>query len=568
MKNKLSGILLSAILIGSSTAVYAEITPSLGTNNNIIISGSAESNKIISVVLLNNTIVDEVDRSNSKTVVDKYKSIVENGEKASTEHIKYYTQITTGDDGSYTVDIPMGDVEKGEYTVYINNGDSVYIPYTSNLYRINLIEDIKSGEKSTAKVIAENVLYISTESVLYNTLSDKEQIAVYSDDSIKKIDTSDSEKAIEELMQIVDEAIIAQAMQEGKVTDFDVAFAQITDMEEVSELTNTVTETGKKAILSNMKGEKCDSIADFHNRLKLQIALATISYNTNATAENILSAIKENNSFIGLNLNKLTALSKSNQALAAKKLAEAKPKTKSEAQDALDEVVSEIKKKYSSSGGSGGGGGTGSGSGSSNVMSGPVVSAGTAIESANEGRDVFSDLAGYDWAKDAIEKLAQYNMISGYDDSTFRPGNNVTRAEFVKMIVNAFYASDLSQNVSVFSDVADNDWHREYIMTAYEKKLVNGIGSDMFAPSANITRQDMSVILYNAANAFNLIEETQKEAFSDDNEIADYAQEAVYTLKGMEIVNGQDNNMFAPKAFATRAEAAKIIYSLIAAVEE
>ena len=571
MKNKLSVILLSAILLASSTAVYAEVTSTLGTANNIIISGKADSSKLISVVLLNNTIVDEADRSNPETVVNKYKSIVEGGEKASLTHIKYYTQIITENDGSYTVDIPMGDVEKGEYTAYINNGDSVYIPYTSNSYRIELIEAIKNGEKSTAEVIGENIPYISTESDLYNALSEKSRIADYCDAGIKNIDTSDAEKAIEELMQIVDEAIIAQAMHEGRIADFDAAFLQISDMNDVAGLIDTVTDEGKSAILSNMQEEAYGSMAEFRSRLKVQIALATISYNTNATAENVLSALKSNNSFIGLDLSGLLKLSESNQALAAKQLAQAKPKTESAAQSTINNSVSQISNKYqsSSSGGSGGGGGGGgTGSGSSGTMSGTMLSIGTAIESANEGRAVFSDLSGFEWAKDAIEKLTEYKIISGYDDATFRPGNNVTRAEFVKMIVNAFYASDLSNNGSVFYDVADDDWHRVYIMTAYENKIVSGVGNDMFAPSANITRQDMSVMLYNAARAFNLIEEAQKEEFADDGEIADYAQEAVYTLRGMDIIDGRDNNVFAPKAFATRAEAAKLIYSLVITVEE
>ena len=50
----------------------------------------------------------------------------------------------------------------------------------------------------------------------------------------------------------------------------------------------------------------------------------------------------------------------------------------------------------------------------------------------------FSDLEGH-WAKDTVEQLADEGVISGFEDGTFRPDQSVTRAEFTKMIVQAFF---------------------------------------------------------------------------------------------------------------------------------
>ena len=571
MKKKLT-VISSLFLLSLCTGVNAEVTPVAGTNNNIIVSGTAQGNKMISVVLLNNTIVPETDRADASKVIEAYKDIILSGTKATTDHIRYYTQLTSKSDGSYSVDIPMGDTEKGEYTVYVNNGDYAYIPYTSNSYRTGLISDIKDGNVTAETAISENIPYISSKSALYAVLSDKDQVAVMTEENIKKIDITDSEKAISELMALIDEAVTIQALAEGKIADYDSAKPSLSEMEEMDVIIATVTEDGEKAVLENIKGAPTNDVNDFKTNLKLQFALNSVCYNVNSTAENILKALKDNNKYIGLDLSELLTLSQTNQALAVKNTAQKKPTTKEAAQTALDNAVEAIKKK-TNSGGSSGSGGSGSGSGgsgrgNSSVSSGPVVSINTAISSAANGRDIFSDLSNYDWAKPAIEKLVEYKIVSGYDDLTFRPANNVTRAEFVKMIINAFYSSELSASSSVFSDVKDSDWHCEYIMTAYEKNLVSGVGNDMFAPSERISRQDMSVILYNAAKAFNILSDGEKTEFADDSLIADYAREAVYTLKGMGIINGQDGNLFAPWNFATRAEAAKIIYSLIPVAEE
>ena len=53
------------------------------------------------------------------------------------------------------------------------------------------------------------------------------------------------------------------------------------------------------------------------------------------------------------------------------------------------------------------------------------------------------------------------------------------------------------------------------------------------------------------------------EPFADDAQISDYAKEAVYALRKRAIINGKENNLFAPFDNATRAEAAKVIYGLI-----
>ena len=113
----------------------------------------------------------------------------------------------------------------------------------------------------------------------------------------------------------------------------------------------------------------------------------------------------------------------------------------------------------SSSGKSGGGGG--SSSGGSGGSSAPLINSGSSTAmtlpmSQNTTEELFGDISDYGWAKDAIVMLAGKNVINGYPDGTFRPSANVTRAEFVAMLVRGFKLSKNDISVS-FDDVFEND---------------------------------------------------------------------------------------------------------------
>lgn len=173
----------------------------------------------------------------------------------------------------------------------------------------------------------------------------------------------------------------------------------------------------------------------------------------------------------------------------------------------------------------------------------------------------FEDIGTCEWARDAIEYLYSQNIISGKTDTEFMPNDKITRAEFVKMVIGAFYQIDESSRCN-FLDVDENNWSYKYIATAFEKGIVNGVGSNTFKPDDNIIRQDMAVILYKCVYAGQKVQDGALE-FKDTNEISDYALDAVEKLSTEKIINGFDDNTFAPKKNATRAEAAKMIYSLL-----
>lgn len=217
-----------------------------------------------------------------------------------------------------------------------------------------------------------------------------------------------------------------------------------------------------------------------------------------------------------------------------------------------------------SSGGSGGGSSSGRGNSNRNDVSGVVTNDLLPSENTNEViTETFHDLNTVSWAKEAICYLADKNVLNGRENGLFYPDDLVTREEFVKMITLALHILDDSAETG-FTDVECGRWSYPYIASGVAAAIINGVSEQKFAPEAFITRQDMAVIVFRAAQCMKL-ELSGTAAFSDENEISDYAKNAVSHLAGTGIVNGVGNGLFAPKDAVTRAQAAKIIYELVMA---
>lgn len=216
-------------------------------------------------------------------------------------------------------------------------------------------------------------------------------------------------------------------------------------------------------------------------------------------------------------------------------------------------------------GGSGGGSSSGSGLGLASSVGGSVASSiPTPITpSANvTAQSAFSDMEGFDWAKEAVEYLHEKGIVDGTGDSKFSPEENVTREQFTKMIVE--FAGSQGDAELEFDDVLPGEWYYNYVKTAYSLGIINGISENSFGTGKAITREDAVVIIGRCMDIFEIpandaIEYT---AFSDENEIAEYAKESVVNLYKKGIINGMDDGVFAPKETVTRAQAAKMIYEL------
>ena len=119
-----------------------------------------------------------------------------------------------------------------------------------------------------------------------------------------------------------------------------------------------------------------------------------------------------------------------------------------------------------------------------------------------------------------------------------------------------------SSAVNEFTDIPEGDWSVQYVASAKAAGFVNGIGEGKFGYGASITREDMAVMIYNVMKANGVNFDNAKTDFADYDQISDYAKEAVSALAAKGIINGVGDNMFAPKATATRAQAALLVYAI------
>ena len=175
----------------------------------------------------------------------------------------------------------------------------------------------------------------------------------------------------------------------------------------------------------------------------------------------------------------------------------------------------------------------------------------------------FSDLSKAAWARSSIEALAARGIVAGRGDNMFMPGDSITRAEFLAMLLNAFDLTDEKADCT-FKDVNDGKWYYNAIATAQKLGIVRGKTDGTFGINDAITRQDMAVMVYKVSELLKVeMKETNSQTqFKDSAKISAYAVNAISAMQKSGIINGVGNDNFAPKNNATRAQAAVIIYQV------
>lgn len=170
-----------------------------------------------------------------------------------------------------------------------------------------------------------------------------------------------------------------------------------------------------------------------------------------------------------------------------------------------------------------------------------------------DNQKAFFDLSGH-WAAVNIQTLVQKGAIAGYPDGSFQPARTISRAEFATVLVKAFNLN--VQSGKVFNDT-QNHWANDYIATAFSQGIVSGVSENQFAPDADISREQMAIMIVKAARLNNGNQNTLQ--FIDQQKISSWAVKAVETAASNKIMNGYPDNSFRPQGSASRAEAVTAI---------
>lgn len=202
----------------------------------------------------------------------------------------------------------------------------------------------------------------------------------------------------------------------------------------------------------------------------------------------------------------------------------------------------------------GGGGSSGRGSSGGTSFSAPVTKPPQTDVTRNT---AFSDLSEAQWARDAIESLANDGIVGGDGDGKFRPNDAVSRAEFVKMAVLVLGLTGDSKKCG-FADVSESDWYCGFAAAASDAGIITGDEKNMFRGGDNISRQDMAVIVYRMCLLKNISLDGTDKTFDDENRISDYAKKPIMYLCRAGLINGVGSE-FMPDSPATRAQTAAML---------
>lgn len=178
------------------------------------------------------------------------------------------------------------------------------------------------------------------------------------------------------------------------------------------------------------------------------------------------------------------------------------------------------------------------------------------------GIKTFDDIQDH-WARKNIEALASTNLVKGMSETQFAPDNNITRAEFITLIMRALKVNDSGYKYrGVFSDVPEDAWYAGTVETALSIGLIdNGMLQDQnLDPERPISREEIASIIVRALEYKNIIlEEGDITNFNDVGDILPWANSYMKKAYNIGIIAGNDEKKLLPDHAATRAEAVTML---------
>lgn len=171
----------------------------------------------------------------------------------------------------------------------------------------------------------------------------------------------------------------------------------------------------------------------------------------------------------------------------------------------------------------------------------------------------FGDTAGH-WAEKAIDRWSGEGILNGYEDGSFRPDGDITRAELAAVLYRVM--NYITQAENTFPDVEQAEWYAEAVLSANAAGVLKG-DEEGLRPNDKITRQEAIVML---GRALGVAEDpTGASVYSDAADIADWAKGLVGGMTKAGFIQGSGGRI-SPNAKITRAEAVTVLDNAISAI--
>ena len=172
----------------------------------------------------------------------------------------------------------------------------------------------------------------------------------------------------------------------------------------------------------------------------------------------------------------------------------------------------------------------------------------------------FTDVGENDWFHSAVDFSMTNGLMNGVSSTGFDPYGTATRAMLVTILHRSAGKPEPTKAVP-FTDVRAGAWYANAVAWGYSTGVVNGTSETSFSPDANVTREQVAVILYRfaAENGEDVSATTDLAAqFADAADISGYATDAMSWAVATGILNG-DGTAVHPQNQATRAELAAML---------
>src|SRR5665648_566432 len=159
-----------------------------------------------------------------------------------------------------------------------------------------------------------------------------------------------------------------------------------------------------------------------------------------------------------------------------------------------------------------------------------------------------SDISGH-WAQTTIQSWVDNGLIKGYPDGTFKPDNNITRAEFITLVNRAFEYTNTAP-IS-FTDVNQNAWYASAIGVAVEAGYISGYPDGTMKPENPISREEAATIIMRIKNL--VANPAAVSVYTDASSIT-WGKGEVGAVTAAKIMQGYPDGSFMPRGLITRAE--------------
>ena len=174
----------------------------------------------------------------------------------------------------------------------------------------------------------------------------------------------------------------------------------------------------------------------------------------------------------------------------------------------------------------------------------------------------YSDVAADAWYADAVAYVRDNGLMSGTSETAFEPDGTMTRG----MLVTTLYrlaGSPSLENEDLgypFADVPGDAWYADGVYWARLNGVAGGYSDERFGPDDPVTREQIAAIFWRYAGS---PDSETGAGFADEEDISDYAAEAVDWARANGIVNGVEGNYFLPQDSATRAQVATLLQNYL-----